>query len=59
MTTDHLRLVDDKVRTRLQLNGRNPFGDRLQAVSYNPAGQAWNHRIIDPREFMLTPSFDL
>lgn len=60
MATYDLRLFGDKVRTRLQLNVRNAFeGGRLQAISYNPDGQAWNYRIIDPRQFILTATFDL
>jgi outer membrane receptor protein involved in Fe transport len=54
-----LRLLN-KVRTRLQLNVRNVLEDgRLQPFAYNPDGEAWNHRIIDPRQFILTATFDL
>jgi hypothetical protein len=28
------------------------------AIAYNPDGQAWNYRIIDPRQFILTASFE-
>ena len=49
-----------KLRTRLQLNVRNVFEDgRLQPIAYNPDGEAWNYRIIDPRQFILTATFDL
>jgi hypothetical protein len=55
----NLRLLN-KVRTRLQLNVRNVLEDgRLQPIAYNPDGQAWNYRIIDPRQFILTATFDL
>ncbi len=60
MATYETRLFDDRVRARFQLNVRNAFeGGRLQAIAYNPDGQAWNFRIIDPRQFILTASFDL
>lgn len=55
----NLRLFN-KVRTRLQLNVKNVLEDgRLQPIAYNPDGQAWNYRIIDPRQFILTATFDL
>jgi hypothetical protein len=55
----NLRLYN-KVRTRLQLNVRNVLEDgRLQPIAYNPDGQAWNYRIIDPRQFILSATFDL
>jgi outer membrane receptor protein involved in Fe transport len=55
-----LKLFRGKVKTRLQLNVRNAFeGGRLQPFVYNPDGQPWNYRIIDPRQFILTATFDL
>jgi hypothetical protein len=55
-----LRLFGDKVRTNLQLNVRNAFEDgRLQAVGANPDGSIYAWRIIEPRRFILTASFDL
>lgn len=55
-----LRLWNDKVRCTLQLNVRNAFeSGRLQAIAFNPDGQAWNYRIVDPRQFILTATFDL
>lgn len=58
--TYDFRLWNSKVKTRLQLNVRNALeSGRLQAISYNPDGQPWNFRIIDPRQFILTATFDL
>ncbi|MEY4004274.1 MAG: hypothetical protein RLZZ221_370 [Verrucomicrobiota bacterium] len=55
-----LKLFSDRVRTRLQLNVRNVFEDgRLQAVAVNPDGAPYAYRIVDPRQFILTASFDL
>jgi hypothetical protein len=55
----NLRLFN-KVRARLQLNIKNVLEDgRLQPIAYNPDGQAWNYRIIDPRQFILSATFDL
>ncbi len=55
-----LRLFDQKVSARLQLNVRNMFEDgRLQTIRVNPDGQASTFRIIDPRQFILTVTFDL
>jgi hypothetical protein len=39
---------------------RNVLEDgRLQAIGVNPNGQPYNFRIIDPRQFILTATFDL
>jgi hypothetical protein len=54
------RLLNDRVRTKLQLNVKNAFEDgRLQRIAVNPDGGAWAYRIIDPRQFFLTATFDL
>jgi hypothetical protein len=54
-----LRLFN-KVHTRIQLNVTNVLENgRLQPIAYNPDGQAWNYRIIDPRQFILSTTFDL
>ncbi len=56
----NLRLFNDRVRTRLQLNVRNVLEDgRLQVVGVNPDGSAHTFRIVDPRQFILTATFDL
>ncbi len=53
------RLFQDKVRGRIQLNVRDIFEDgRLQAIAVNPDGSPYAFRIIDPRQFILTTSFD-
>jgi hypothetical protein len=54
------RFLGDKVRTKLQLNVRNAFeGGRLQPIAINPDGQPYAYRIVDPRQFILSASFDL
>lgn len=59
MVSYNFKMWDNRISGRLQLNVRNIFeSGRLQAVSYNPDGQAWNFRIIDPRQFILSSTFD-
>jgi outer membrane receptor protein involved in Fe transport len=54
------KLAKGKVRGRLQLNVRDVFEDgRLQPVAVNPNGDPWAFRIINPRQFLLTATFDL
>ncbi|MEO5960258.1 MAG: hypothetical protein ABIZ49_07845 [Opitutaceae bacterium] len=54
------RFNQNKIRARVQLNVRNALeGGRLQRISVNPDGTPWNYRIIDPRQFILTTTFDL
>jgi len=54
------RLMGDKVRGKVQLNVRNAFEDgRLQRVAVNPDGSTYAYRIINPRQFILSTSFDL
>ena len=56
----NLRFMHDKVRARVQLNVRNVFeSGRLQPVAVNPDGSPWAFRIVDPRQFILTVTFDL
>lgn len=56
----NLRLFDNRVRCRLQLNVRDVFeSGELRPVAVNPDGTPWNFRIIDPRQFILTATFDL
>jgi hypothetical protein len=68
--TDHLyldafvgyttRLFRDKVRTRFQLNVRNlQESGRLQKVGAYPDGRGHTFRIINPRTFIFTTSFDM
>lgn len=55
-----LRLFRNKVSVNLQLNVRNAFeGGRLQAIGVNPDGAPYNFRIVDPRQFIFTASFEL
>ena len=54
-----VKLFSGKVSTRLQLNVNNVFEDgRLQPIAVNPDGTPWAFRIIDPRQFVLTATFD-
>ncbi len=54
------RLFSNKVGTTIQLNVRNlQEGGRLQAISAFPDGTPNGYRIIDPRVFILTATFDL
>lgn len=54
-------LFDDKVQANFQLNVKNVFedGGGLQATSSFFDGTPSTYRIIDPRQFILTASFDL
>lgn len=55
-----LRLFGDRIRTKVQLNVRNAFeGGRLQPIAVNPDGVPYAYRIVDPRRFILSASFDL
>ena len=56
-----MRLFSNKVAARFQLNVQNVLenGDRIQKVGVYPNGVGNNFRIIDPRLFLLTASFDL
>lgn len=56
----NLRWFGDRIRTRLQLNVRNIFENgRLQKIAINPDGVPYAYRIIDPRQIILSASFDL
>jgi hypothetical protein len=56
----NLHLFNNKVRCRVQLNVRDIFeGGRLQAVAVNPDGSPYAFRIIDPRQFVLSGTFEL
>lgn len=53
------RLFDDKLRGRVQLNVRDVFEDGgLRAIAANPDGSPYAFRIVDPRRFILSTSFD-
>lgn len=48
------------MRARIQLNVQNALeSGRLQVVGVNPDGQPYNFRIVYPRQFVLTTTFDL
>ena len=55
------RLFTNKIGTTLQLNVRNlqESGGRLQAIGAFPDGTPHTYRIVDPRQFILTATFDL
>lgn len=54
------RLFSDKVRARFQINGRNlQEGGRLQGIGAYPDGRPHTYRIINPRTFIFSASFDL
>ena len=54
------RLFSDKVATTIQLNVRNVTeGGRLQAIGANPDGTFTGYRIISPRVFILSATFEL
>ena len=49
-----------KISATFQLNVRNlQESGRLQPISAYPNGRVSGYRIIDPRQFILTASFDL
>ncbi|MEO5958865.1 MAG: hypothetical protein ABIR80_07090, partial [Opitutaceae bacterium] len=55
------RLFSDKIRARFQLNVKNIQESRahLQPTGAYPNGIAHTFRIIDPRQFIFTSTFDL
>jgi hypothetical protein len=59
--TYRMRLFSDKVRANFQLNVRNvqENGGRLQKTAAFFDGRASTYRIVDPRQFIFSASFDL
>ena len=55
------RMFGDKVRANFQLNVKNvqENGGGLQATAAFPDGTPLAYRIVDPRQFILSASFDL
>jgi len=54
------RFYGDKIRGKAQLNVKDAFeSGRLQKVGVNPDGSTFAYRIINPRQFILSTSFDL
>ena len=55
-----LKFFQDKVSCRIQLNVNSAFeSGRLQVVGVNPDGTPFNYRIINPRKYILSTTFDL
>ena len=60
LLTYRTRLFSNRIGTRFQLNVNNVTeSGRLQPIAVNPDGRPWNFRIIDPRQFIFTTTFDL
>ena len=58
--TYRTRLWADKVGATFQFNVRNiQESGRLQAIAAFPDGSISSYRIVDPRQFILTATFDL
>jgi hypothetical protein len=54
-----MRVWHDKINTRLQLNVQNlQESGRLQPIAAYPDGTPNAYRIVDPRKFILTATFD-
>jgi len=54
------KFSNDRIRARVQLNIKDVFEKgRLQPVAVNPDGNYFAYRIVDPRRFTLSTSFDL
>ena len=55
------KLFGDRIRANFQLNVKNvqESGGRLQATGAFFDGRASTYRIVDPRQFILSASFDL
>ncbi len=54
------KLFNDKVGATFQINGRNlQENGRLQATNAYPDGTPWTYRIVDPRQFIFSATFDL
>jgi hypothetical protein len=55
------RIYRDKIRATYQFNVKNvgENGGRLQATQAFMDGSRATYRIVDPRQFVLTVSFDL
>ncbi len=54
------RLFNNRIGARFQLNIKNVTeSGSLRGVAVNPDGRYWQYRIIDPRQFIFTTTFDL
>jgi outer membrane receptor protein involved in Fe transport len=53
------KIWQDKVKMKVQLNINNAFeGGGLTPIAANWDGLPWAYRIVDPRQFVLTTTFD-
>jgi hypothetical protein len=58
--TYDFHMFSNRVKSTLQFNVRNVTeSGHLQAFGANPDGSLYNYRIFDPREFIVSLSFDL
>lgn len=54
------KFLGDKIRAKAQLNIRDVFeSGSIRAISVNPDGTPYAYRIINPRQFILSTTFDL
>ena len=54
------KFLGDKIRGKVQLNVKNALENgRLQPIGINPDGNPYAYRIVDPRQFILSTTFDL
>lgn len=59
-TSYRFRFLGDKIRGKVQLNVKNVTeSGRLQPIAVNPDGTPYAYRIVDPRQFILSTSFEL
>lgn len=53
------KISNDKIKMKIQFNINNVNeGGRLAPTQVNFDGQAWAYRIIDPRQYVLTTTFE-
>lgn len=58
-TAYNFKFDHDRIHARVQLNLNNVLENGgLRVVGINPDGQPYNYRIINPRQFVLTTTFD-
>ncbi len=54
------KLFENKVGVKIQLSVRDALeSSHLQAMGANPDGTPYTFRIVDPRQFILTTTFNL
>lgn len=60
LATYRTKLFNNRIGTRFQVNVNNVNeSGRLQPTAVNPDGTPWRFRIVDPRQFIFTATFDL